>query len=54
MSRTSDFSAGPPQAQAGAMFIGGTRYATPWTLVMLYRPWRRMLAQRGRDATWTP
>lgn len=29
MSRTSDFSAGPPQAQAGAMFIGGTQYATP-------------------------
>ena len=48
MSRTSDFSAAPPQGQAGAMFIGGTHYASPWTLLVLYRPWRRMLRQMTR------
>jgi hypothetical protein len=27
--RTTDFSAAPPQGQAGAMFIGATRYSGP-------------------------
>jgi hypothetical protein len=48
MSRTSDFSAAPPQGQAGAMFIGATHYASPWTLLLLYRPWRRMVRQMTR------
>ena len=48
MSRTSDFSAAPPQGRAGAMFIGGTHYASPWTLLVLHRPWRRMLRQMTR------
>jgi len=46
--RTSDFSASPPQAQAGAMFVGATHYRSVWTLVRLYRPWKRMVAQMTR------
>ena len=33
----------PPRAQAGAMFIGATRYGGPRDLVMLHRTWSRMV-----------
>lgn len=49
--RTTDFSRAPRQGQAGAMFVGATRYNGPrawWTLSRSWRPFvRRMKAMPG-------
>jgi len=46
--RTTDFSAAPPLAQAGAMFVGATRYRGPRSIVTLSRAWFRMVRQMKR------
>ncbi|MEE3922564.1 DUF4188 domain-containing protein [Micromonospora sp. BRA006-A] len=46
--RTRDFSRAPAQARAGAMFIGGTRYANPLVLLRLAPDWIRMVRDMRR------
>ncbi|MFI5836188.1 DUF4188 domain-containing protein [Micromonospora sp. NPDC051300] len=46
--RTRDFSLAPAQARAGAMFIGGTRYASPLVLLRLAPDWFRMVRDMRR------
>ncbi|WBB71260.1 DUF4188 domain-containing protein [Micromonospora sp. WMMD1128] len=46
--RTRDFSRAPAQARAGAMFIGGTRYASPLVLLRLAPDWFRMVRDMRR------
>ncbi|MFI9639119.1 DUF4188 domain-containing protein [Micromonospora sp. NPDC051925] len=46
--RTRDFSRAPAQARAGAMFIGGTRYANPLVLLRLAPAWFRMVRDLRR------
>ncbi|MEU5553716.1 DUF4188 domain-containing protein [Micromonospora sp. NPDC047793] len=46
--RTRDFSRAPAQARAGAMFIGGTRYANPLVLLRLAPDWFRMVRDMRR------
>ncbi|MEU7616390.1 DUF4188 domain-containing protein [Micromonospora rifamycinica] len=46
--RTRDFSRAPAQARAGAMFIGGTRYANPLVLLRLAPSWFRMVRDLRR------
>ncbi|HEY0698833.1 MAG TPA: DUF4188 domain-containing protein [Micromonospora sp.] len=46
--RTRDFSRAPAQAQAGAMFVGATRYRGPLAILRLWPVWRRMLRDLRR------
>ncbi|MEV4714025.1 DUF4188 domain-containing protein [Micromonospora sp. NPDC049374] len=46
--RTRDFSRAPAQARAGAMFIGGTRYANLLVLLRLAPAWFRMVRDMRR------
>ena len=46
--RTRDFSRAPAQARAGAMFIGGTRYANPLVLLRMAPGWIRMVRDMRR------
>jgi hypothetical protein len=46
--RTTDFSHAPPMGQANALFAGGTRFATPWAFVALYRRWAPMVRRMKR------
>ena len=46
--RTREFSAAPPLAQAGAMFVGAARYRGPRSIVTLSRTWFRMVRQMKR------
>ena len=48
--RTTDFSAAPPQGQAGAMFIGATRYSGPVAMFRTIRAWGPMIRQMKRMA----
>jgi hypothetical protein len=46
--RTRDFSQAPTQAQAGAMFIGATRYRSPLAILRLLPVWFRMVRDLRR------
>lgn len=46
--RTTDFSQAPRIAQAGAMFVGGTRYTGPLAWARHARRYRAMVAQMRR------
>ncbi|WP_305787077.1 DUF4188 domain-containing protein [Symbioplanes lichenis] len=46
--RTTDFSAAPPQGQAGAMFIGATRYTGPRAMLRTIRTWGPMIRRMKR------
>jgi hypothetical protein len=46
--RTDDFSAAPPMGQATAMFVGGTRYRGPMSLIRLLPRWVRLVRQMKR------
>jgi hypothetical protein len=52
--RTTDFSRAPAQAQAGAMFVGATRYRGPLALARLLPRWLRMVRdlRRVRGYRW--
>ena len=49
MTRTSDFSAAPPQARAEAMFLGATRYSGLRAIAELTPMWRRMVTEMKRS-----
>src|SRR5512139_2785160 len=46
--RTRDFSRAPAQADAGAMFIGATRYRSPLAILRLVPAWLRMVRDLRR------
>jgi hypothetical protein len=52
--RTTDFTEAPPQAQAGAMFVGATRYRGPLALLALTPAYYRMVRdlRRMRGYCW--
>lgn len=59
--RTDDFSRAPDIAQAGAMFVGGTRYTSPLAWARHARSYRtmikvmtRMRGYRGHRTYWQP
>jgi hypothetical protein len=52
--RTTDFSAAPPQARATAMFVGATRYRSPFAVLRLGVTYVRMVRdmKRMRGYCW--
>lgn len=46
--RSTDFSRTQAPGSAGAVFVGLTRYRSPWTLILLAPRWRRMLREMRR------
>ncbi|GIF22466.1 hypothetical protein BJ973_002790 [Actinoplanes tereljensis] len=46
--RTDDFSQAPPLGQATAMFVGATRYRSPYDIVVLSLTWFRLVRQMRR------
>ena len=46
--RTADFSRTPPLGQATAMFVGATRYRSPYQIIVLSLTWFRLVRQMRR------
>ena len=48
--RTTDFSHAPSIGQAGAQFVGGTKFRHPLAIYGLYRHWRPMVKQLKKSS----